>query len=71
MDKENKIRQSKGELEQEQEQLYKRKLHKLYSYRGKRNFLSYGYRAAKIMKSNSIRKQLKPLWQRFQDELLK
>lgn len=69
MDKENKIRQSKGELEQEQ--LYKRKLHKLYSYRGKRNFLSYGYRAAKIMKSNSIRKQLKPLWQRFQDELLK
>ncbi|PQJ61816.1 antiviral reverse transcriptase Drt2 [Photobacterium angustum] len=69
MDKENRIRHSKGE--QEQDQLYKRKLHKLYSYRGKRNFLSYGYKAAKIMDSKSIKKQLKPLWNRLQDEILK
>ncbi|PSU86219.1 hypothetical protein CTM93_00170 [Photobacterium phosphoreum] len=69
MAKENRIRQEKGEPEQDQ--LYKRKLHSLYSYRGKRNFLSYGYRAAKIMNSKSIKKQLKPLWQRFQDEILK
>ena len=69
MAKENRIIQEKGEPEQDQ--LYKRKLHSLYSYRGKRNFLSYGYRAAKIMNSKSIKKQLKPLWQRFQDEILK
>ncbi|MCW8334596.1 antiviral reverse transcriptase Drt2 [Vibrio paucivorans] len=67
MDKENRIRKSKGEPEQNQ--LYRRKLHRLYSYRGRRNFLSYGYRAAKIMNSKSIKKQLKPLWQRLQDEI--
>ncbi|HCG7161504.1 TPA: group II intron reverse transcriptase domain-containing protein [Vibrio parahaemolyticus] len=69
MEKENRIRKSKGEPEQEQ--LYKRKLHRLYSYRGRRNFLSYGYRAAKIMNSKSIKRQLKPLWQRLQDEISK
>ncbi len=69
MEKENKIRKSKGEPEQDQ--LYKRKLHRLYSYRGRRNFLSYGYRAAKIMDSKSIKRQLKPLWQRLQDEINK
>lgn len=69
MEKENRIRKIKGEPEQNQ--LYKRKLHRLYSYRGRRNFLSYGYRAAKIMNSKSIKKQLKPLWQRLQDEINK
>ncbi|WP_390340355.1 antiviral reverse transcriptase Drt2 [Vibrio harveyi] len=69
MEKENRIRKSKGEPEQDQ--LYKRKLHRLYSYRGRRNFLSYGYRAAKIMNSRSIKRQLKPLWQRLQDEINK
>ena len=69
MEKENRIRRAKGEPEQTY--LYKRKLHKLYTARGQRNFLSYGYRAAKIMNSKSIRKQLKPLLQRFQDEVSK
>lgn len=69
MEKENRIRKSKGEPEQNQ--LYKRKLHRLYSNRGRRNFLSYGYRAAKIMNSKSIKRQLKPLWQRLQDEISK
>ncbi|MCG6231525.1 antiviral reverse transcriptase Drt2 [Vibrio furnissii] len=67
MEKENRIRKEKGEPEQTQ--LYKRKLHRLYSYRGKRNFLSYGYRASKIMNSKSIKKQLKPLWKRLKDEI--
>jgi len=67
MDKENRIRRKKGEPEQTE--LYKRKLHRLYSYRGKRNFLSYGYRAAKIMNSSSIKKQLKPLRNRLQAEI--
>ncbi|MGI2125908.1 antiviral reverse transcriptase Drt2 [Shewanella oncorhynchi] len=64
MEKENKIRLSKGEPAQTK--LYKRKLHCLYSHRGQRNFLSYGYRAANIMNSKSIKRQLKPLWKRFQ-----
>lgn len=69
MNRKNRIRIKNGELEQTI--LYKRKLHRLYSYRGKRNFLSYGYRAAKIMNSKSIRKQLKPLWIRLIDEINK
>ena len=52
-----------------QGQIYKRKLHRLYTYRGKRNFISYGHRAAKIMESTKIRKQLKPLWKRFIKEI--
>lgn len=67
MDKENAIRKSKGEPLQTQ--IYKRKLHKLYSYRGQRNFISYGYRAAKIMDSSSIRKQLRPLLKRLEDRI--
>lgn len=67
MERENRIRVAKGEAEQDQ--LYRRKLHRLYSYRGRRNFLSYGYRAAKIMNSKSIKRQLKPLWQRLEDEI--
>ncbi len=69
MARKNRIRNSKGETKQSF--LYKRKLHRLYSYRGKRNFISYGYRAAKIMDSKSIRKQLKPLWGRLLDEIEK
>ncbi|EPS4547785.1 antiviral reverse transcriptase Drt2 [Morganella morganii] len=69
MNRKNKIRIKNGETEQTI--LYKRKLHRLYSYRGKRNFLSYGYRAAKIMNSKSIKKQLKPLWIRLMDEINK
>ncbi|WP_435248673.1 antiviral reverse transcriptase Drt2 [Vibrio sp. nBUS_14] len=69
-DKENRIRKTKGEPKQDR--LYRKKLHRLYSYRGKRNFLSYGYRAAKIMdNSSSIKKQLKPLWGRLQEEIAK
>lgn len=69
MDKENRIRESKGEPLQTE--LYKRKLHRLYTHRGQRNFLSYGYRAAKIMDSKSIKKQLKPLQKRFEEEVMK
>lgn len=51
------------------ESLYRKKLYKKYSYLGNRNFLSYGYRASKIMESEDIRKQLKPLWGRLQKEI--
>lgn len=67
-EKRNIIRQEKGLFERD---LYKRKIYDRYSHLGKRNFLSYGYRAASKMKSKSIRKQLKPLWNRLQKEIEK
>ncbi|MFT7158629.1 MAG: RNA-directed DNA polymerase [Parvicella sp.] len=49
--------------------LYKSKLYRKYSHLGKRNFITYGFRAAKIMDSKTIRKQLKPLWGKLQREI--
>lgn len=46
--------------------LFKKKLYSTYSHFGRRNFISYGRRAAEIMESPQIRKQLKPLWKRLQ-----
>ena len=45
--------------------LYKRKLYERYSHLGQRNFVRYGIRAANIMKSDAIRRQLRPLWARL------
>lgn len=45
--------------------IYRRKLYERYSHLGNRNFVRYGYRAAKIMKSDAIRRQLRPLWSRL------
>lgn len=53
----------------EQTSLFKRKLYERYSHLSKRNFVTYGYRAARVMQSKSIRKQLKPLWGRLQKEM--
>lgn len=49
--------------------LFKRKLYSRYTHLGKRNFITYGIRSAKIMNSDSIRKQLKPLLSRFKKQL--
>lgn len=46
--------------------LYTKKLYSAYSHFGKRNFVSYGKRAAVIMGSSPIKKQLKPLWKKLQ-----
>lgn len=56
--------------------LYKEKLYARYSHlgakkRGKRNFVLYGLKSAEIMKSRAIKKQLKPLWARLQNEIKK
>lgn len=64
----NKVRISKNLPEKD---LFKEKIYARYAHVGKRNFLSYGYRAARTMNSKSIRKQLKPLWERLQRELEK
>ncbi len=68
MEKRNHIREDKGLT---LEGLYRKSLYRRYSYLGNRNFLSYGYRASRIMESEDIRKQLKPLWNRLQNEINK
>ncbi|ELQ6046719.1 hypothetical protein R2200_002337 [Cronobacter malonaticus] len=68
MKRKNKIRKTKGLPNKE---LFKEKVYARYAHVGKRNFLTYGYRASRIMNSNSIRKQLKPLWERLQKEIHK
>lgn len=49
--------------------VFKRKIYENYSHLGKRNFVRYGLRAAEIMNSSDIRKQLKPLWKRLVDQI--
>ncbi|MEZ9627772.1 antiviral reverse transcriptase Drt2 [Aliivibrio fischeri] len=68
MIKYNSIRYEKGLPERE---LFKRKLYSRYTHLGQRNFITYGIRAANKMESESIRRQLKPLFKRFNDELNK
>lgn len=64
--KHDSIRIRKGLTEK---QLYKRKLYSRYTHLGGRNFVTYGLRAANIMKSKSIKRQLKPLWRKFKEEI--
>lgn len=66
MNKYNSVRIEKGLPEKN---LYKRKLYSRYTHLGSRNFVTYGLRAAKEMQSKTIKRQLKPLWLRFHEEL--
>lgn len=66
MTKRNISRASRGESERA---LFRKSLYKRYSYLGRRNFVSYGYRAARIMNSKSIRQQLDGLWKRLHNEI--
>lgn len=68
MIKYNTIRHGNGQPERA---LFKRKLYSRYTHLGKRNFITYGIRAANKMESYSIRRQLKPLFKRFNDEINK
>ncbi|MEZ9256681.1 antiviral reverse transcriptase Drt2 [Vibrio splendidus] len=68
MIKYNNIRHHTGQPERP---LFKRKLYSRYTHLGKRNFITYGIRAANKMESHSIRRQLKPLFKRFNDEINK
>lgn len=55
----------------EERLLFKRQLYIRYTHFGKRNFITYGKKAADKMSSNSIRSQLKPLFKQFNKELNK
>lgn len=68
MKSKNKTRVAKGLPKKE---LFKEKIYARYAHVGKRNFLTYGYRAARIMESQTIRKQLKPLLKRLNNEINK
>jgi hypothetical protein len=66
MRKRNKLRVQRGE---KPKSLFKNKLYRKYSHLGSKNFITYGIRAAKTMKSKTIKKQLKPLWGKLQEEM--
>jgi RNA-directed DNA polymerase len=68
MRKRNTARLSRGE---EPKPLFKKKLYQRYSHLGKKNFLRYGYRASEVLDTSAIKKQLKPLWLRLQNEIEK
>ncbi|WP_253273658.1 antiviral reverse transcriptase Drt2 [Collimonas arenae] len=68
MKKKNEVRTANGDAAKA---LFKRKIYKRYTCVGRRNFITYGYRAAQMMQSKSIKKQLRCLWLRVQKEILK
>ena len=49
--------------------LYKKKLYSRYSHFGKRNFISYAKRAKRAFQSETIRKQIAPLYQRLHNRM--
>lgn len=51
------------------QKIYRRKIYIRYSHKGRRNFIQYGHRAAKIMDTKYIKKQLKPFWKKLKLEL--
>ena len=66
MRKRNRSRIQRGE---KPKQLYRQEIYNRYSHLGKRNFIRYGIRAADIMNSKAIKKQIKPLWDRLINEI--
>lgn len=66
MRRKNKI---KSKINSNETALYKKQIFSRYSHLGKRNFIRYGHRAAKILNSKSITKQLRPLWGRLIEEI--
>ena len=67
-DKFNVLRAGKGLAPRK---LYRRKLYEKYSHLGRRNFVTYALRAARIMGSKTMRKQIRSLWIRLQQEIEK
>lgn len=60
------IRQRKGLPARK---LYKKKLYSKYSHFGRCNFISYGKRAAEILQSKTIHRQLAPLYRRLRKRM--
>lgn len=65
-DRINGLRRRRGEVDKG---LFLRAIYKGYTHLGRRNFVTYGYRAAKIMGSKTIRQQLRAHWRKVQQEI--
>lgn len=63
--------QAKNAKGADEKGLYQRKILARYSHLGKRNFVTYGYMAARLMNSKAIRRQLRPLVVRLQKAIAK
>lgn len=51
--------------------IYKNKIYENYSHLGKRNFITYGLRAKRIMKSKTIKRQVSRMWTKLHKEIEK
>jgi len=71
--KTTKIKRNRDKIQRgiPRKELYRKKLYSRYSHLGKRNFIRYALRAAETMGSKSIKKQIKPLWNRLIEEIEK
>ncbi|BBU46492.1 hypothetical protein PPTS312_44070 [Pseudomonas putida] len=65
-DRINALRRDRGEVDRE---LFLKSIYNGYSHLGRRNFITYGYRAADIMDSKTIRQQLRSHWRKIQKEI--
>ncbi|MEW5547442.1 antiviral reverse transcriptase Drt2 [Pseudomonas soli] len=65
-DRINGLRRKRGEVDRE---LFLKSIYNGYTHLGRRNFITYGYRAAKIMQSKTIRQQLRSHWRKIQSEI--
>ncbi|MGX1018407.1 RNA-directed DNA polymerase [Pseudomonas sp. Y3 TE3536] len=65
-DRINILRRARGAIDRE---LFLKAIYNGYTHLGRRNFITYGYRAAKIMNSKTIRQQLRSHWRKIQAEI--
>lgn len=64
----NAIRAKRGASDRK---IFKKKLYARYSHHGRRNFVTYAYKAAAIMNSESIKRQIRTHWGRLRAEINK
>lgn len=67
------LRINKSRIQRGQEPLerHKKHIYRRFSFIGKRNYISYALRAAKIMNEPSIKQQIKPHWKRIHHHINK
>ncbi|PBP46246.1 hypothetical protein CCL13_12320 [Pseudomonas syringae] len=65
-DRVNALRRVRGEADKE---LFLKAIYKGYTHLGRRNFITYGHRAANIMNSKTIRQQLRAHWRKVRREI--
>ncbi|MBD2304003.1 group II intron reverse transcriptase domain-containing protein [Chroococcidiopsis sp. FACHB-1243] len=56
-------------LKSEKSQVYRKTLYEKYTHLGRRNFITYAMRAAEIMESDAIRRQVRSHWKQLHDAI--